>query len=55
MKTWNEGGDFRARVLEDTDISAHLTRDRIESAFSLDTYMRNVDAIFARVFDAEAA
>jgi adenylosuccinate lyase len=50
MKTWNEGGDFRARILEDADISAHLTRDRIESAFSLDTYMRNVDAIFARVF-----
>ncbi|MCA1850298.1 MAG: adenylosuccinate lyase, partial [Acidobacteria bacterium] len=51
MKTWNEGGDFRARVLEDRDINAHLSRERIEGAFSLDVYLRNVDAIFARVFD----
>ena len=51
MKTWDEGGDFRAHVLEDADINAHLSREDIERAFSLDTYLRNVDAIFARVFN----
>ncbi len=51
MKTWNEGGDFRTSVLEDADITAHLSREKIESAFALDTYLRNVDAIFARVFN----
>ncbi|HVF86715.1 MAG TPA: adenylosuccinate lyase, partial [Pyrinomonadaceae bacterium] len=50
MKTWTEGGDFRARVLEDPDITARLPKEKIEGAFSLDTYLRNVDAIFARVF-----
>ncbi len=55
MKTWNEGGDFRTRVLEDPDIAAHLTRDRIEGAFALDTYLRNVDAVFSRVFKKDSS
>ncbi len=50
MKTWNEGGDFRTRVAADADIAAHLTHEQIADAFALDTYLRNVDAIFARVF-----
>ena len=53
MKTWDEGGDFRTRVLEDADITAHLSRDEIERAFSLETYLRNVDKVFARVFDED--
>ncbi|HZB44045.1 MAG TPA: adenylosuccinate lyase, partial [Pyrinomonadaceae bacterium] len=50
MRAWDEGGDFRAHVLADPDITAKLPREKIEGVFSLDTYMRNVDAIFARVF-----
>jgi adenylosuccinate lyase len=53
MRTWDEGGDFRTRVLEDTDINSHLSREEIERAFALETYLRNVDAIFTRVFDGE--
>ena len=51
MKTWDEGSDFRTRVLEDTDIGAHLSREEIERAFALETYLRNVDAVFVRVFE----
>jgi adenylosuccinate lyase len=51
MKTWDEGGDFRTRVLADADISSHLSREEIERAFALETYLRNVGAVFARVFD----
>nr|MBA3248389.1 adenylosuccinate lyase [Pyrinomonadaceae bacterium] len=51
MKTWDEGGDFRTRVLADADINRHLTREAVEHVFALDTYLRNVDAVFARVFD----
>ncbi len=50
MKTWDEGGQFSAHALADADISARLSREEIERAFSLDGYMRNVDAVFARVF-----
>jgi adenylosuccinate lyase len=51
MLTWDEGGDFRTRVLADTDITARLSREQVEKAFALDTYLRNVDQVFARVFD----
>src|ERR687893_1125819 len=50
MRSWDEGRDFRALVLADADIGSKLPRETIEAAFSTDTYLRNVDAIFARVF-----
>jgi adenylosuccinate lyase len=51
MKVWDEGGDLLALVVIDADISSNLTREEIEKAFSLDTYLRNVDTVFARVFE----
>jgi len=50
MKAWDEGGDLKALVAEDKDITAHLSRDQIDRVFSLDTYLRNVEVIFKRVF-----
>jgi adenylosuccinate lyase len=50
MKAWDEGADFQSLVTEDKNISAHLPKDQLKKVFSLDTYLRNVDAIFARVF-----
>ena len=50
MKAWDEGGDFKSLVSADKDITAKLSAEQIAKVFSLDTYLRNVDAIFARVF-----
>jgi len=50
MKAWDEGGDFRTLALADNEIRAQLPKEEIARVFSLDTYLRNVDAIFARVF-----
>jgi adenylosuccinate lyase len=50
MKTWDDGGDFRSLVSADKEIRAHLSEEQIARVFSLDTYLRNVDAVFARVF-----
>jgi adenylosuccinate lyase len=50
MKVWDEGGDFQTLVAADEDIKAHLSSEEIERIFSLDAYLANVDAIFARVF-----
>ncbi len=50
MKVWDNGGDFKNLVAADPDIIAHLTRAQIDSAFSLDTYLRNVDTVYSRVF-----
>jgi adenylosuccinate lyase len=50
MKVWDEGGDFHTLVAADPDISSHLTEEQIAAVFSLDTYLRNVGAVFTRVF-----
>jgi adenylosuccinate lyase len=51
MRSFHEQADFKALLLADADISAVLTPATIERAFDLDEQLRNVDAIFARVFD----
>ena len=55
MKSWDEGGDFRGLVSADKDLSAHLSSEQIDEVFSLDRYLRNVDKVFARVFDENEA
>jgi len=54
MLVWEnetDGDDFQTRVLADKDIGAHLTSDEIKRVFSLEHYLRNVDKVFARVFN----
>jgi adenylosuccinate lyase len=50
MKVWDEGKDFKTLIKADADISAHLSEAEIDRVFSLDTYLRNVGAVFDRVF-----
>jgi adenylosuccinate lyase len=50
LKAWDEGSDLKSAVLNDKEIRAHLSEDQIARVFALDTYLRNVDAIFTRVF-----
>src|SRR6059058_546791 len=51
MKAWDGSDDFKSLVSADQEIRAHLTEEQIAHVFSVDTYLRNVDKIFARVFD----
>ncbi len=50
MRVWDEGKDYLELVKADPDIEARLSPDEIERVFSLDHYLRNIDAIFERVF-----
>lgn len=50
MKAWDENDDFKKLVKNDNDINAALTASEVDKVFSLDTYLRNVETIFARVF-----
>ena len=54
MRVWDEGGDFQSLLSADKDIRAHLSEEQIARVFSLETYLRNVDAVFERVFSAAA-
>src|SRR5215467_10824849 len=49
MRVWDEGGDFQSLVMNDKEIRAHLSPEQITRVFSLQTYLRNVGAVFDRV------
>jgi adenylosuccinate lyase len=55
METWERGGDFRERVLTDEEIVAVLSKEEIDRAFSLETALRHVDAIFERTLQGGKA
>src|SRR6266511_3250466 len=50
MRVWDENEDFQTLVKADEQITAQLSRTEIDRVFSLNTYLRNVEAIFERVF-----
>jgi adenylosuccinate lyase len=50
MRSFDEQADFKALLLGDANVSKILTAVEIEKAFDLDEQLRNVDAIFDRVF-----
>ena len=51
MRAFHEQQDFKGLLLADADVTAVLPAAEIEKAFDLNEQLRNVDAIFARVFD----
>ncbi len=55
MRVWDEGEDFKPLVKADPDIASYLSDAEIDQAFSVETYLRNVDAIFDRVFSSALA
>jgi adenylosuccinate lyase len=55
MRSFHERIDFKTLLLADADITRVLGPAEIEKAFDLDEQLRNVDAIFARVFSGAAA
>ena len=50
MKVWDEDKDFLQVLQEDPDITHALSREEIRSVVNPQLQLRNVDAIFARVF-----
>ena len=48
MRVWDEDRDFQELVKADDDIKSQLSVAEIERIFSLDHYLRNMDAIYRR-------
>ncbi len=55
MRSFHDRLDFKTLLLADADVMRVLGAREIDRAFDLDEQLRNVDAIFARVFAAPAA
>jgi adenylosuccinate lyase len=49
MKTWKEGTDFKANLLEDYEVIKYLDEKELNKIFDLDYYLRNVNKIFSRL------
>jgi adenylosuccinate lyase len=54
IRAWKEGLDFHELVLADKEITGKVPRKQIEHAFDLSRQLKNVDKIFARVFENQA-
>jgi len=50
MRSWKEGLNFRDQVMRDKTITGRVPAKAIQNAFELKRQLRNIDAIFARVF-----
>jgi adenylosuccinate lyase len=55
MRAFHEKRDFKALLLADPDVMQVLGPADVEKAFSLDAQLRNVDAVFTRVFSGAEA
>src|SRR5277367_6706592 len=53
MRAWKEDLNFRDLVLKDKEITRRVPRRQIEQAFELKRQLRNIDKIFARVFETK--
>jgi adenylosuccinate lyase len=53
MRAFHEQRDFKELLLADAEVAARVPRNVIDDAFALDGQLKNVDAIFARVFTGE--
>lgn len=49
MKAWTEGLDYRTLLGESEKVTGLLTKEELESCFTLEYYFKNVDYIFGRV------
>jgi adenylosuccinate lyase len=50
MRAWQEGLNFRDLVSKDSNITGRVKPEAIRRAFDLSRQLRNIDAIFVRVF-----
>jgi adenylosuccinate lyase len=54
MRAWKEGRNFRELVMADDNVTGRVPARTIQRAFDLKRQLRNIDAIFARVFGSKA-
>ena len=50
MPVWRGEGEFLPLLIADPDVRKALTAEDLEALFDLGYHLKNVDAIFARVF-----
>jgi adenylosuccinate lyase len=49
MQAWNNQFDFKSLLLDNNEVSEYLSHEEIESCFTLDFYLKEVDSIYKRI------
>jgi adenylosuccinate lyase len=50
LPVWEGKGDFKGALLNDPDVTAKLSKEKIEDLFDLSHHMKYIDTIYKRVF-----
>jgi len=50
MKVWEEGGQFKDRLLDDPEVTKAVSVAEIDKAFDMGYHTKHIDTIFERVF-----
>jgi adenylosuccinate lyase len=50
LPVWEGKGDFKEALLNDPEVTARLSREKIDDLFDLSHHMKHIDTIFKRVF-----
>jgi len=50
MKAWQDESDFQQAIQQDSEIAKHLSGAQLAQTFEVNRQLKNVDAIFRRVF-----
>jgi len=51
MQVWHSQDNFEKLLLKNTEVSKYLKKSEIEECFDYQTYLKNINPIFIRVFD----
>ena len=51
LRSWQDESNFEQEIQQDSEITRYLTQAQLRQTFDVQRQLRNVDAIFARVFD----
>jgi adenylosuccinate lyase len=51
LRSWQDESNFEQEIQQDSEIARHLTQAQLRQTFDFQRQLRNVDAIFARVFN----
>jgi adenylosuccinate lyase len=52
LRAWQEESDFKQAIQQDSQIAKYLSATQLRHAFDVERQLKNVDAIFRRVFAA---
>jgi adenylosuccinate lyase len=51
LQVWQGQAEFKELLLGDPEAGQYLTKSEIEECFDYQSYLKNIDPIFARVFN----